>query len=112
MENLSAGGENMSAAEALFAGALGAVLYGALELLWRGRTHWTMLILGGVCFAVMYLIATRSTWPLLQKWISSAAVITALEFLAGAAVNIRLGWDVWDYSDQPFNLFGQICLLY
>lgn len=22
------------------------------------------------------------------------------------------GWNVWDYSDQPFNLLGQICLSY
>ena len=21
-----------------------------------------------------------------------------------------MGWAVWDYSDQPFQLFGQICL--
>ena len=28
---------------------VGGISYGLLELLWRGRTHWTML-LGGVCF--------------------------------------------------------------
>ena len=28
------------------AGGLG---YGGLELLWRGRTHWSMLLCGGVC---------------------------------------------------------------
>lgn len=102
----------MSAFETMFAGALGAVLYGAIELLWRGRTHWTMLIAGGIGFSVMYLISTRSNWTLPHKWICSAAVITILEFLVGAVVNILLGWNVWDYSDQPFNLYGQICLLY
>ncbi|NCC69402.1 MAG: hypothetical protein EOM14_14665, partial [Clostridia bacterium] len=88
------------------------VLYGAIELLWRGRTHWTMLIAGGISFSVMYLIATRSNWTLPQKWICSAAVITTLEFVIGSIVNIRLGWNVWDYSGRPFNLYGQICLLY
>ena len=28
--------------------ALGAAGYAALELLWRGRTHWTMALTGGV----------------------------------------------------------------
>lgn len=102
----------MSAVEPLFAGAVGAVLYGAIELMWRGRTHWTMVILGGISFAMMYLFAARGNWTLPQKWLCSAAVITALEFVVGAIVNIRLGWNVWNYSDQPFNLFGQICLLY
>ena len=30
---------------------VGGVIYVALELAWRGRSHWTMFILGGVCFA-------------------------------------------------------------
>ncbi|MEG1633009.1 MAG: hypothetical protein RR314_03040 [Oscillospiraceae bacterium] len=98
--------------ETLFSGVLGAALYGGLELLWRGRTHWTMLLAGGLCFSVMYLLATRADWPLWQKWLCSAAVITTVEFVTGAVVNLRLGWDVWDYSDLPLNLCGQICLLY
>jgi uncharacterized membrane protein len=102
----------MSSVEPMLVGAFGAVLYGSLELLWRGRTHWTMLILGGISFAIMYLIATRSNWPLPQKWICCAAIITALEFITGIVVNLCLGWNVWDYSDRPLNLFGQICLLY
>ncbi len=99
----------MSSVEPMLVGAFGAVLYGSLELLWRGRTHWTMLILGGISFAIMYLIATRSNWPLPQKWICCAAIITALEFISGIVVNLCLGWNVWDYSDRPLNLFGQIC---
>lgn len=98
--------------ETLFAGVLGAFLYGGLELLWRGHTHWTMLIAGGVCFAAMYLIAVRTDWPAAGKWLASAAVITAVEFVTGAVVNLRLGWQVWDYSSLPLNLRGQICLLY
>ena len=31
------------------------------------------------------------------------------ELAAGVAVNLVLGWHVWDYSAQPLNLFGQIC---
>lgn len=88
---------------------LGALGYGGLELLWRGRTHWTMLLLGGLCFVLMYLIDTRMTVRLWQKWVLSAAVITTLEFLCGCLVNLRLGWGVWDYSALRGNLLGQIC---
>ena len=33
-----------------------------------------------------------------------------LELIFGIIFNINLGMNVWDYSDLPFNLFGQICL--
>lgn len=102
----------MAVLETLFAGLVGAALYGGIEMLWRGHTHWTMLITGGVCFAFMYLVATRGGFPLWQKWIMCAAFITAAEFLTGVIVNLRLGWNVWDYSAEPLNLLGQICPLY
>ena len=35
-----------------------------------------------------------------------------MEFITGAVVNVLLGWGVWDYSDRPLNLYGQVCLLY
>ena len=91
---------------------LGAFGYGGLELLWRGRTHWTMLLLGGICFLLIYLIDTRMYGRCWQKWLDSAAVITTLEFLCGCLVNLRLGWAVWDYSAEPGNLLGQICPLF
>lgn len=34
----------------------------------------------------------------------------ALEFATGCVVNLWLGLDVWDYSQKPFNLLGQISL--
>lgn len=86
----------------------GALLYGLLELGWRGWTHWTMLLCGGACFTLMYLIA-MSAMPLWRKCVLSAAAITTVEFLTGCLVNLRLHWQVWDYSAMPFNLLGQIC---
>jgi uncharacterized membrane protein len=32
------------------------------------------------------------------------------EFLTGILVNKWLQWEVWDYTDQPFQFMGQICL--
>jgi len=91
---------------------MGGVLYGAIETLWRGRTHWTMLVLGGICFSLIYLIASRSRLGRVRQVLLCAAVVTTLEFVTGAVVNVALGWGVWDYSDRPYNLCGQICLQY
>ena len=95
--------------EFLFIFIVGAIGYGSIEMLWRGHTHWTMLLLGGLCLYMIYLISTRMKEQLWKKLIMCAAVITALEFAVGCAVNVRLGWEVWDYSDMALNLMGQIC---
>ena len=90
----------------------GALGYWALELLWRGHTHWTMPLTGGVCFIIIYAIANFTSECLWKKWLMCACCVTAAEFLVGTVVNLRLGWAVWDYSGQPMNLFGQICPLF
>lgn len=92
--------------------AIGGFLYVCIELLYRGRSHWTMFILGGLCFLYAGEQNERTDWdyPLILQSIKVATAITLLEFLCGLIVNIWLGWNVWDYSDIPFNLLGQICL--
>ena len=88
--------------------ALGSILYGLTEILWRGWTHWTMLLCGGICFTLMYLVS-GSELSLVKRWLLSTCIITTVEFVAGCIVNLRLHWQVWDYSSLPFNLLGQIC---
>ena len=39
-------------------------------------------------------------------------IITGVEFVTGLIVNVWLGLKVWDYSNLPYNVLGQICLLY
>lgn len=90
---------------------IGAGLYGLIELLWRGWTHWTMLVCGGACFTLMYLISGFAV-PLWAKCLLSALVISTVEFCTGYLVNITLGWNVWDYSDRAFNIMGQICPMF
>lgn len=102
----------MNIPEFLFVYLFGALSYGGLEMLWRGRTHWTMLLLGGACFLCIYLISVRARAPLPVRWALCALTVTALEFLCGCIVNLYLGWDVWDYSKIPGNLLGQICPRY
>ena len=91
---------------------IGGTIYVSLELLFRGRSHISMFILGGFCFVLIGGINNYISWemPLILQMIIGAVVITTLEFITGYIVNIRLGLNVWDYSNQPFNIMGQICL--
>ena len=88
--------------------AAGGLLYGLIEILWRGWTHWSMVLCGGLCFLMMYLISGLPLCLMKKCVLSSAAICTA-EFYTGCLVNLRLGWNVWDYSAEGLNLLGQIC---
>lgn len=91
---------------------IGGAIYYNLEILWRGYSHWTMFILGGLCFLIIGLLNEyKFSWNdsiLTQAMIGSIA-ITTLEFIAGCILNLWLGLDIWDYSDLPFNILGQVC---
>ena len=91
---------------------VGATIYVIIEKLYRGYSHWTMFLLGGICFIALGLINEVIPWDmslLLQMFIGGA-IITVLELITGCVVNLWFGWNVWDYSELPFNLWGQISL--
>lgn len=92
----------------------GGLLYVVLELIWRGRSHWTMFLLGGICFVALGLINEILPWsmPLWRQILTGTAIITVLEFIMGCIVNIWLGWNVWNYNGLPGNILGQICPQY
>ena len=94
-------------------GTLGGVIYVLIELMWRGYSHWSMFLLGGVCFIALGLINEILPWqmPLTVQMFIGCAIITVLEFITGCIVNLWLGWGVWDYSDLPYNLLGQISVV-
>ena len=91
----------------------GSGLYGLTEILWRGYTHWTMLIVGGLCFLFIYIHELFAcTKNIFRRCLAGAAIITAVEFVSGCIINLYLKWEVWDYSNLKPHLFGQVCLLY
>lgn len=98
----------------IFLFLVGGFVYYAIEIAYRGYSHWTMILLGGICFVALGNINNVLSWktPLIAQSIIGATIITALEYITGLIVNIKLGWNVWDYSDVPLNIQGQICLLF
>ena len=87
-------------------------LYVILELIFRGYSNISMFILGGLCGVIVGGLNNWYSWelPVIYQMAISSVIITTLEYITGYIVNIKLGWEVWDYSDLPLNLNGQICL--
>lgn len=103
----------MESREDLACFAAGAAGYPLLELLWRGHTHWTMSCTGGVCLAAMRRVCKKLAGRSLALCCAACGgVITGAELAVGLLVNRLLGWQVWDYSRRPMNLWGQVCLRY
>lgn len=98
--------------EYLFLWALGGTLYYSIELMFRGFSHWSMFLLGGICLLFFWLQGSKTEWsdPMWVQIIRCTIFVVSCEFITGIIVNKWLGWGVWDYSEEPFHLFGQICL--
>lgn len=90
---------------------IGGMIYFCLEILWRGYSHWTMILVGGACFLMCGFVNEVFEWdmPMWQQMIICSIDIISIEFIAGCILNMWLGLNVWDYSNMPLNLFGQIC---
>lgn len=90
---------------------LGGTIYYTIELVFRGFSHWSMFVLGGFC---LLFFAQQGMWggwqdPLWRQVLRCTLFVASGEFITGIIVNKWLHWNVWDYSDQPLQLFGQIC---
>lgn len=91
---------------------IGGAAYNLIEYLWRGYSHWTMTIDGGICLVGIYLICTLGEMNFVYKVLSCSALITGVEFVSGLIINKALRLDIWDYSALPMNFLGQICVPY
>ena len=81
---------------------MGAAGYSLLEILWRGYTHWTMGVTGGLCLSTLYRVSEAvKHWRTGTRCVLGSAIITGYELVVGWLVNLKLGWDIWDYSDLP-----------
>lgn len=91
---------------------IGGMIYFCLEIIWRGYSHWTMVLIGGVCFVACGLINEVFDWnmPMWKQMLICSMSITSIEFVSGCVLNLILELNVWDYTGMPFNILGQICL--
>lgn len=88
---------------------LGALGYPVLELIWRGRTHSTMALAGGIACLLMGRCA-QVKGSLAKKALLSGLSVTGVEYLFGMIFNRR--HRIWDYRREPGNIAGQICPRY
>ena len=91
---------------------IGGFIYIAIELGFRGHSHWTMFLLGGLCFILIGGLNNYISWEMsiIKQGIIGALIINSLEFIFGLVLNLYLNLGIWDYSNMPFNILGQICL--
>ena len=87
---------------------LGGMAYVGLELLWRGRSHYSMFLAGGASLLLIgQLNRTQPRLALPLRALTGAGIITMVELAAGLLFN--RDYTVWDYRGLPGNWRGQIC---
>lgn len=98
----------------LLALLLGSVGYPLAELCWRGRTHWSMALLGGMCLCGILYVSecTEGVLDLFSRALLCSIIISEAEFIFGVMFNLIAGLGIWDYTEKPLNLLGQVCAEY
>ncbi|MGM9590374.1 MAG: hypothetical protein ACI3V0_09410 [Faecousia sp.] len=82
--------------------------YVGLELLWRGRSHRSMFLAGGLCLLLVgHLEEVEPKLPWLARILAGAGIITTVELGTGLVAN--RDYAVWDYRNAWGNWLGQIC---
>ena len=87
--------------------------YPMLEYAWRGWSHWSMALAGGICCGLLGTISDHLQGHRLPvRCAAGCAAITGIELIFGCIFNLGLHMQVWDYSEEWLNLGGQICARY
>ena len=61
--------------------SIGGIGYALLEIIWRGKTHWSMAVTGGACFVSLFKFYEKhKKMKMPAKCIIGCAIITSLEF--------------------------------
>lgn len=90
--------------EIVFLIAAGGSTYYLIEIWFRGFSHWTMFVLGGVALIFCSFQGEVMHWsePMWIQIIRAVLFLTSLEFMTGIICNKWLKIGIWDYRDQPF----------
>lgn len=76
----------------------------------RGFVSGPFVIIYGVCAMILISMQNFLLQNILLAYFVGAAVITIIEYATGEVMQIIFGKRYWDYSRQPFNYKGHICL--
>ena len=96
----------------------GGTLYFFGEVAWKTLSHapdkisWVMLLTAIILCIPLERVGAELPWdmPLTLQSVLCGFAITVIEFIVGLICNVGLGMNIWDYSNLPYNLMGQICL--
>lgn len=92
-------------------------IYFFSEVVWKtahGRADmisWTMFVVAIILAVPLERFGAELPWemPLTCQAAICSVAITATEFVAGLILNVKMGLGIWDYSNLPGNIMGQIC---
>lgn len=95
----------------LIIGTIFGLVYALIEIAFRGYTHPSMIIVGGLCGILIGLINDNTPdMPIFYQCLLGSVIVTVIELISGYYLNIILQLNIWDYSNMPYNYLGQICL--
>lgn len=91
---------------------IGGITYYFMEIVYRGYSHFSMIIVGGICFILIGAIneVSNKQIPLLLQMILSVLIVDTIELISGIFLNRILLLNIWDYSNLRFNFLGQVSL--
>lgn len=99
--------------EILFFICFGGLIYYWIEVLFRGFSHYSMFLCGGISFYLIHCLnRNTSSLHLVTRMILSALLIVGTELCFGIVFNLHLHRQVWDYSSHYYHWKGQICLTF
>ena len=87
-------------------------LYVWVEIMFRNRSDRSMALLGGTCGLLIGLCNNIIPWSmtlLQQALIGGFLIVTPMEYIVGKYI-VNQDYSIWDYSNMPLNIDGQICL--
>ena len=72
-----------------------------------------MFVIGGLCVLFLYKINYwLSDKSVILKAFWGSIAISMTEFISGCILNVWFDMNIWNYSNLPLNIFGQISLLF
>lgn len=93
---------------------IGGVIYYCIEIFARGYSFPSMFIVGGLSFLLVGALNEYLPWDwsITTQALAGGICITAMEFISGCILNLWLGLNIWDYSQEQYQILGQISLLH